>query len=433
MFRLVKIALFVSYLQVFFLILHARTQPPDFDEEIIRQSPTFQKWLELQQGQKLKYACREFVRGRGDDEERLMRRIMIARRNNIRDHETLKQARSMQKRPPSERRKASAMVLQDHVVEREMDVGAVEGTRSYKRWMDLPEGAQFVYNQRYVKGKEGHDWLLKKNIWRRMRYRRENKKMVERLKTEDPPGTTTPPQGQAGDYPQHHHDGSSSNCSLVDGLQNNHARQQRPHHARFAVAGTTTATNAPMVNRPGAAGLLVVHGDLTSSVDGTGSAEDAVAAAAAAAAADHFADQAAIEAAVAAAEHFGKTTTEEEEGGSSNPLMVHDPLQAAAAQAALDAAARLAHISHASKSGLTDHHHKPQQQQHQMQHPNNGLADHHRHPHPHHPGQQQQHNHHQDGHPDSQQHQNHQVEGVDDTESSFLSADDDDRFKGIIV
>jgi hypothetical protein len=40
------------------------------------------------------------------------------------------------------------------------------------------------YNQKYVKGRDGHDWLLRKNIWRRMRYRRENKKMVERLRGE---------------------------------------------------------------------------------------------------------------------------------------------------------------------------------------------------------------------------------------------------------
>lgn len=69
-------------------------RPLDFDETIIRQSPTFLKWASLTTGQKLRYACRDFVKGRGDDEERLMRRIMIARRNNIRDHEILKTARS---------------------------------------------------------------------------------------------------------------------------------------------------------------------------------------------------------------------------------------------------------------------------------------------------------------------------------------------------
>lgn len=49
-------------------------RPPDFHEELIRQSPTFLKWSKLQEGETLKYACREFMKGRGNDEERLMRR-----------------------------------------------------------------------------------------------------------------------------------------------------------------------------------------------------------------------------------------------------------------------------------------------------------------------------------------------------------------------
>lgn len=76
-------------------------RPVDFDEEIIRQSPTFIKWLSLQTGEKLRYACREFVKDYGDDEERLMRRIMIARRNNLRDHEVLKQARKQIQHVPT--------------------------------------------------------------------------------------------------------------------------------------------------------------------------------------------------------------------------------------------------------------------------------------------------------------------------------------------
>lgn len=270
-------------------------RPHDFDEHVIRMSPTFLKWMQLQPGQKLRYACREFVKDKGDDEERLMRRIMIARRNNIRDHETLKKARKITSKtgntlaeedagdervavptpqqttlpqpdeptvtrtaptetmnhqlgatelvttPPdligattvttttpaalgsdddnytttttnsvtvaattttttttgaaapatsssistaasTSRRRRSAPVFSDQQVEQEMDVPAVEATRSYRAWADLPEGHEFVYNQKYIKGREGHDWLLRKNIWRRMRYRRENKKMVERLK-----------------------------------------------------------------------------------------------------------------------------------------------------------------------------------------------------------------------------------------------------------
>lgn len=54
-------------------------RPPDFDEIVIKQSPTFAKWTELKEGQRLRYACREFLKGHGDDEERLMRRIMIGK------------------------------------------------------------------------------------------------------------------------------------------------------------------------------------------------------------------------------------------------------------------------------------------------------------------------------------------------------------------
>ena len=351
-------------------------QPIDFDEELIRQSPTFQRWLQLPEGQKLKYACREFIKGHKDDEERLMRRIMIARRNNIRDHETLKKARKMQTRPAS--RKASAIVLQDHVVEREMDVQAVQATRSYKRWMNLPDGAEFVYNQRYVKGKEGHDWLLKKNIWRRMRYRRENKRMVERLKTAQPNTDNHHGNHQnvlMGENPLLH---GTTGSSVGAGLHHHSSLGFRDdngglHHGSHAEASSGHHHHNTAVDHTGA---LLTDGLPTA-------AEEAAAAAAAAAAVDHLADQAAIEAAVAAAENFGKTNSEHHHHhdpddsivhhhhhhvsvpdhtteasamaattvhhpvahAHNDPLLVHDPLQAAAAHAALDAAARLAHIS----------------------------------------------------------------------------------------
>lgn len=172
-------------------------RPKDFDEELVRQAPTFKRWLKLRNGETLKYACREFVKGEDDDEERLMRRIMIARRNNLRDHAILKRARAQIEQPskkkiksldeesvqvPSKKKRGNAFVLTDEEVMREMDVAAVEATRSFRAWLELKDGQTFTYNQTYVKGKEGHEWLLKKNIWRRMRYRRENKKMVEKLK-----------------------------------------------------------------------------------------------------------------------------------------------------------------------------------------------------------------------------------------------------------
>lgn len=192
------------------------TRPPDFDEKLIKQSPTYVKWAKLLDGQKLRYACRDFVKGHAEDEERLMRRIMIARRNNLRDHEILKNARKKKFQdmvteeiqedgkegekdgevgkaeaevfpsPPKKRRNTQSYTMTDDEVLREMDIPAVEGTRSYKTWLSLPDGQEFTYNQKYQKGKEGHDWLLKKNIWRRMRYRRENKKMVDKLKNEKP-------------------------------------------------------------------------------------------------------------------------------------------------------------------------------------------------------------------------------------------------------
>lgn len=159
-------------------------RPPDFDEEMIKQSPTYTKWTSLPDGTKLRYACRDFVKGNGDDEERLMRRIMIARRNNLKDHDKLKKARILTSTPANKKRRVTrerdgnSTSLNDAQVAKDMDVAAVEGTRSYKAWIALEDGAEFAYNQKYIKGKEGHDWLLKKNIWRRMRYRRDNKKLV---------------------------------------------------------------------------------------------------------------------------------------------------------------------------------------------------------------------------------------------------------------
>lgn len=198
-------------------------RPADFDERVVRMAPTFKKWVTLEDGQKLRYACRDFIKGKGNDEERLMRRIMIARRNNLRDHELLKKARSrvspnsntngedasdtnILEKVKSESDDSSGMKnkandadgsllgplirkrpkttngLTDLQVKLEMDELAVESTRSYKAWLSLEDGVEFTYNQTYVKGKEGHDWLLKKNIWRRMRYRRQNKQMVDKLK-----------------------------------------------------------------------------------------------------------------------------------------------------------------------------------------------------------------------------------------------------------
>jgi len=212
-------------------------RPADFDEELVRRAPTFIKWTKLPPGGKLSYACREFVKGGVDDEERLMRRIMIARRNNLKDHATLKEARAAEARkrgviPPPDlgkarggkkkpyyegespdeaecedhhvpldampsnpsgtkrRRIAGTLQPTDEEVLMEMDVPAVEATRSYRKWCSIPYGESFTYNQTYIKGKDDHDWLLKKNIWRRMRYRRENRIKVAQMKGELPPVST---------------------------------------------------------------------------------------------------------------------------------------------------------------------------------------------------------------------------------------------------
>jgi hypothetical protein len=177
-------------------------RPADFDEDLVRSSPTYIRWEKLAPGEKLRYACREFTKGFGDDDERLMRRIMIARRNNLRDHEILKKARasvavvdgsegkrksekgtfaSDDDRSPKKHR-TCVYSMNDDEIRREMDVDAVERTRSYKKWLRLQDGQEFTYNQKYIKGCDNHDWLLKKNIWRRMRYRRENKKILSQMK-----------------------------------------------------------------------------------------------------------------------------------------------------------------------------------------------------------------------------------------------------------
>lgn len=194
-------------------------RPIDFDENLVRQAPTFARWQKLRIGQKLRYACRDFVKGNGDDEERLMRRIMIARRNNLRDHAILKRARAKTgddikpakkeviAPPPKKKRTSTSYAMTDDEVMREMDNPAVEGTRSFRSWLALEDGETFTYNQTYVKGKEGHDWLLKKNIWRRMRYRRENKKMVDKLRGNHP-GEHPSVEDEMEDEPippDHHH------------------------------------------------------------------------------------------------------------------------------------------------------------------------------------------------------------------------------------
>jgi hypothetical protein len=353
-------------------------RPPDFEEGILKQSPTYQRWLLMESGNSLRYACRTFVKGREEDDERLLRRLMIARRNNIRDHELLKQAR--RKRPAAAQRKssddgsvvennepeniASAVVdaadkdddgehsmtsdpassmlhenhddgirvltmptlasspckwpsdnnkrrsstsLSDLQIEQEMDVPAVEATRSYKTWKSLQEGQEFSYNQKYTKGKDGHDWLLKKNIWRRMRYRRENRKMVETLKGQ---GLLTMPVTQ-NPYPVETTSGDKVDESSL--TWNRAGKNGFDDHGD----GEEDVEEDHMQHEP-------IHVDVTSH-----------AAALAASALDHehhhhdlsglAADDDAIAAAVAAGESFGKS--QQQNMDDNDDSLVHNPLE----------------------------------------------------------------------------------------------------------
>ena len=122
-------------------------RPIDFDEDLVRRSPTFLKWETLAEGAKLRYACREFSKGRGKDEERLMRRIMIARRNNVRDHETLKKARGFQSMPSSSTPSGDPLQSQPSKAEenrdnrkRKLQEGANDGSSKKGKGMGDEEG-----------------------------------------------------------------------------------------------------------------------------------------------------------------------------------------------------------------------------------------------------------------------------------------------------
>lgn len=356
-------------------------RPLDFDEEMIRHSPTFVKWMNLLDGQKLRYACRVFIKGHENDEERLMRRIMIARRNNLRDHETLKKARLtvlgtsssnganqdahavgntstttagtetqavptviVAPPPPANRRRRPQSSMSDQQVEQEMDVPAVTMTRSYKAWLALPNGAEFVYNQKYIKGKEGHDWLLRKNIWRRMRYRRENKRIMERVKTSG--------QIESSEDEVERNNAMGAPNSMAAAVSN-------PATVAAAAAAAAASNIVVMPNLLTAAaehhlppppadhthGVVEVDGlehrqdhELTQPGDEQQNHENETktALAAAAAAAEHY-DQAAVEAAVAVAADFPYT-------------LIQNPLN----DAALDAAAKLAIAASTGRDAIVE-------------------------------------------------------------------------------
>lgn len=156
------------------------------------------------------------------------------------------------------------------------------------------------YNQKYTKGREGDDWLLRKNIWRRMRYRRENKKMVARFK----------------------HTGSPTPAAAnMEGSSENH---QRPTTRARGRQQTPQAAASHIVDQA----LLT---DTSSTIVKTDTSE-------------HDVDQAAVEAAVAAAETFGRTE------GTRAPVV---PVPSLLESAALDAAAKLAAATTATAGQAT--------------------------------------------------------------------------------
>lgn len=420
-------------------------RPPDFNEQVLRQSPTFARWAKLDKGEKLRYACRDFVKGHEDDEERLLRRIMIARRNNVKgkkktqftiakrqgklpeyiinavhstiilfsfykDHEILKRARNkVQDKPPADeikeevkeeeaaasttsRKRRPASSFSDTQVAKEMDVAAVEATRSYRAWMALEDGKEFVYNQKYIKGKEGHDWLLRKNIWRRMRYRRENKNMVTRLIENDPnaPEQAQRTASQIVDQAlsplaskEKEETGDISARTRARSSVDSNTKDQGAVALKKA-AGTKRVTSsignrkAAKVTKTEDIDSTIFHGGPNSGAtassavdhktadghpddDDTNHAALTAAAAATASGADDLVELSAVEAAVAAAADYVQLTTQQatgneedddeaEEEDHGQTTTVHNPLEAAANAAALDSAAKLAAAAAAQES-----------------------------------------------------------------------------------
>lgn len=250
-----------------------------------------------------------------------MRRIMIARRNNLKDHATLKKARALvvdkisssttcQPGTTKKRRttpSSGGAALTDAQVTKEMDVVAVEATRSYRKWQTLQDGEEFLYNQKYTKGKEGHDWLLRKNIWRRMRYRRENKKMVQSI------------QGTA-----------AAAADVNDGEDEVTAAGIVDHALLAANASATSAVEQAQLNAAVAHDAAVVQHHEDHDDDDE----------------DGFAVNKAVEAAVAAAEQYVKAESINMAAAGVSTTDVHNPLEGTTAtDEALDAAARLAAAS----------------------------------------------------------------------------------------
>ena len=62
--------------------IFTKDRQADFDIDKIQKLPNFQTWTTLAEGVKLQYGGYEFIKGRGNDEERLMRRLCCGNRPN---------------------------------------------------------------------------------------------------------------------------------------------------------------------------------------------------------------------------------------------------------------------------------------------------------------------------------------------------------------
>ena len=245
----------------------------------------------------------------------------------------------------------------------EMDVKAVEATRSYQTWKELKDGEEIMYNQRFTKGKDGHDWLLRKNIWRRMRYRRENKKMMDDVLPDD-----QKPQRKrrlANDLPRPKKPRATKRRKKYEPSSSHHHHENKHQQQQIVVNNTTTgiSTASQIVDQAllstpaGVLAALNHQANMNHQSHHQHASLESAAAQAAASLSQDPDTAAVVEAAVAAGESY------------SIAPYVHNPLETNVdgLNLALDAAARLAAAkasametdAAALAAAVAEHHHPP--------------------------------------------------------------------------
>ena len=198
---------------------------PDFDKVAILRSPSYAIWCKLKDGEKMRYAGKDYIKGLdGYEEERFMRAIDALRRYN-RDRRQRDRARfrksvdlALTTPPPQKRQRRSCtqdaempqemddvkvpqemddveipqeMDVDTAQMPQEMDVRAVEASPSYQVWMKLQDGEELICQSSYIKGFKGDDWELKKNIWRLMGRLDRNDQTTTTPKTPTPAAAAT--------------------------------------------------------------------------------------------------------------------------------------------------------------------------------------------------------------------------------------------------